>query len=124
MRIMMNSKIECPFTSANRPLQDAKVCGKTVCSECDILNEGLKFYYDDVGLKQHFKIKHRGKTFDYNVHMDCKRRFKELHAEETTNVIKQLSNMRLETVCYFTMYNCLCLHCYIKINKIYLYKIL
>ena len=85
----------------NRPFQDAKVCGKLVCSKCIENNEGVKFFFDDFGLKQHFKVKHRSLKFDDSIHIECRRRFRELHADETLQVVKQLLNLRLETVCKY-----------------------
>lgn len=89
---------------SNRPFQDAKVCGKVVCSKCIESNRGIKLFFYDDGLKQHFKVKHRGLTLDHNVEMDCKRQFRELHANETLRVLEQLTNLRLEKVCSYILW--------------------
>ena len=47
--------IDSLLSVSNRPFQDAKICIKVVCSLCIESKEGVKFYFDDVGLKQHFK---------------------------------------------------------------------
>ena len=96
--------IESLLSVSNRPFQDAKICGKVVCSLCIESKEGVKFYFDDVGLKQHFKVKHRGVQFDDNLHVECKRRFRDLHGDETLNLVKRLSSMRLEMVCMYTLF--------------------
>ena len=91
--------IESLLSVSNRPFQDPKICGKVVCSLCIESKEGVKFYFDDVGLKQHFKVKYRGVQFDDNLHVECKRRFRDLHGDETLNLAKCLSSMHLEMVC-------------------------
>ena len=83
---------------SNRPFQNAKRCGKLVCATCIENKEILKFYYDDTGLKLHFKSKHHTLQLDKDMLLDCRRRFRQLHAEETTSVLKKLSNLRLEKV--------------------------
>ena len=84
---------------SDRPFQKAKICGKLVCATCIESNEQLKFYYDDAGIKLHMKSKHRTMHFDDNMLLECRRRFQLLHAKETMDLVKQLSNIRLETVC-------------------------
>ena len=93
--------IESDITTllSNRPFQRVKVCGKVVCATCIDNNVTLKFYYDDAGIKQHTRLKHRAVHFDENVLRECRRRFQLLHAEETMCVVKELTKMRLETVC-------------------------
>jgi hypothetical protein len=79
--------------ATNRPFQDEKVCGELVCSKCIEINEEVKFF-DDVGPKKRFKVyinKHRSLKFN-DSHM---------HSGETLHVVKQLSNLRLETVCKY-----------------------
>ena len=93
--------IEPGITSllSGRPFQTAKICGKVVCASCIDKNVTLKFYYDDAGIKQHMRSKHRVMKFNDNVLRECRKRFQLLHAEETMDVVKELSKMRLETVC-------------------------
>ena len=95
--------IDSLLSVSNRPFQDGKICGKVVCSLCIESKEGVKFYFDDVGLKQHFKVKYRGVQFDDNWCVECKRQFRDLHGDETLNLVKRLSSMRLEMVCMYTL---------------------
>ena len=57
---------------SDRLFQNAKRCGKVVCMMCIENKEVLKFYYDDSGLKLHFKSKHHTLQFDKNMLLECR----------------------------------------------------
>ena len=83
----------------NRPFQEAIVNGKTICSECYLNGNGEKnFFLKDLGLTQHFRIKHASLLLEECIKDRCKMLFQKLHGQETVRMLEELSKIRLNTV--------------------------
>ena len=81
--------IEIVLSLANRPFQEAKVNGKTICSGCFHNTNDIKFFMEDNDSQL---------VLDEGITKHCKMFFQNLHGQETSKILKQLSALRLNTV--------------------------
>ena len=72
--------------------------GKTICSACFDDTNDIKFFMEDNGLTQHFRVKHSQLVLDEGITKHCKMLFQNLHGQETSKILKKLSALRLNTV--------------------------
>lgn len=86
------------FSLSHRPFQEANENGKIVCCKCFEIDKVHNFFDKEAGLKQHFRIIHRGTELNKLILAECKALFQYAHGIETTKVIQQLSSLRLQTV--------------------------
>ncbi|XP_028396961.1 uncharacterized protein LOC114520904 isoform X2 [Dendronephthya gigantea] len=79
-----------------RPFQEANVSGKVICSKCYENTKEIKFYLEDAGLIQHFRVKHRHMALDERLVKECRLLFQDLHGQETFSVLQKLAKIRGE----------------------------
>jgi calcineurin-like phosphoesterase family protein len=96
---------ECKFRGnsiiKNRPFQELKENGRTICSECFKSTNSPKeiiFFLEDTGLAQHFRVKHGHLVLNETYTKECRVLFQNCHGQETAEVLKQLSKERLKAV--------------------------
>ncbi len=58
--------------------------GKTICSACFDNTNDIKFFMEDNGLTQHFRVKHSQLVLDEGITKRCKMLFQNLHGQETS----------------------------------------
>ena len=94
----VREKIESVLSLGNRPFQEAKFNGRTICCECHKESGEIKFFLEDAGLRQHFRVRHRGTLDEKTIKVQCRMLFQDLHGQETTVMMKRLSELRFQTV--------------------------
>ena len=96
-----NANIEAILSLRNRPFQEAKENSRTICSECFKNTKEIKFFLEDTGLAQHFRVKHSHLLLNETQIKDCRDLFQNCHGQETADVLKQVSKERLKAVLSF-----------------------
>ncbi len=84
--------------SLTKPFQEANVCGKLICSKCHENTKEIKFYSEEAGLTQHFRVKHRHLSLNETVIKECRLLFQDLHGQETFSMLEKLAKIRSEAV--------------------------
>ena len=81
-----------------RPFQEARINRKVLCSYCYENTKEIKFFSEEAGLTQHFRVKHRHLTLDGRLLEECKLLFQDLHGQETFSMLQELAKIRREEV--------------------------
>ena len=80
----------------NRPFHRAYLDGKLPCPHILCKSNCGKVFFEEQGIAQHFRIKHRGIVLDEEKQLrDARRMFRFSHGEETKRYLEILSNERL-----------------------------
>ena len=102
--------IESVSSLANRPFQEAKVNSRIICLECFGDNGEIKFFLEDAGLTQHFRVKHRHLVLDNCMTKHCRMLFQDLHGQETVKTTKDGKNFLTYFVSWCYCINFLCVY--------------